>query len=160
MTVSVFLVIQDGKNDPTTREFEFPDATPVGVLAAAVPVIAGLVNPLVTGGLRAAGFKVQVDVPLWGPTAILTSDIQEMAEFGVRTVNGFLKKFSLPTFDEAFFVAGTKEVDRSDPDMVAFIDFIEEGITVSSTLIQPTDSRGEDLDELVTAREAWGKARR
>jgi hypothetical protein len=160
MAVSLFFTITDAKGDPSTVDFPFPDATPVAVLAAAVPAVAALLQPLITGGLKTAGFKVEVDVPLFGPVATLASDVQEKAEFAVRTVNGFLKRLNLPTFDEAFFVPNTKEVDRTDPDIQAFVDFLEDGITVSATLIQPTDDRGEDLVTVERARENWGRRRR
>lgn len=159
MAVSLFFTIQDAKGDKSTVEIPFPSATAVGVLAAAVPAVAALINPLVNGGLVAAGFKVEVAVPAWGPTALLVSDIQEKAEFQFRGVNGFLKRLNLPTFDEAFFVPSSKNVDTADADVAAFTNFMTDGITVSATLIQPTDIRGDDLVTLEKARENWGRAR-
>jgi hypothetical protein len=158
--ISLFFNIVDAKNESSTVEIEFPSATPVGVLAAAVPAVAVLINPLVQGGLKSAGFKVEVDVPTWGAGALLVSDVQEKAEFALRGVNGFLKRLNLPTFDEAFFTPTTKNVDLSDPDVAAFTDFLTDGITVSATLIQPTDIRGDDLVTLESATENWGRRRR
>lgn len=160
MAVSLFFNIVDAKNESSTVEIEFPSATPVAILAAAVPAVAVLINPLVQGGLKSAGFKVEVDVPTWGIGALLVSDVQEKAEFAFRGINGFLKRLNLPTFDEAFFVPQSKNVDLADPDVAAFTDFMTDGITVSATLIQPTDVRGDDLTTLEKAVENWGKRRR
>lgn len=159
MAVFFYFTIVDAKGDPSTVEIPFPDATPVAVFATAIPAVAALINPLVNGGLRNAGVKIEIDVPAWGATALLVSDIQEKAEFAFRGVNGFLKRLNLPTFDEAFFVPQSKDVDLADPDVAAFVDFMTDGITVSATLIQPTDIRGDDLVVLERARENWGRRR-
>lgn len=159
MTISVFLNVVDAKGDPSTIEIPFPAATPYAAINALVPAVAALINPLVLGGLRSAGVKIEIPVPTWGDTALLVSDVQEKAEFAFRGVNGFLKRLNLPTFDEAFFIPSSKNVDLSDPDVAAFVDMMTDGITVSSTLCQPCDIRGDDLVVLEKARENWGKPR-
>lgn len=163
MAVAIYFTVQDSDTDRSTFEFWFPDATPMAVLVAGVPAVAALVNPLVNGGLVNAGFKVEVDVSgTWGPIAALISDVQEKAEFSMRTINGFLHRLNLPTFDENFFTPGTGQVDLTDAAVIAFIDFLEDGITVGGGSLEPSSPRGatEDVETVEKAIENWGKRRR
>lgn len=160
MAASIYFVVTDSDGDASTLEFFFPAATPLAVLAAGVPTIAALINPMLNGGLRRAGFRVEVDISgVWGPVAALISDVQEKAEFAMRTANGFLSRLNLPTFDEDFFVPGTANVDQSDAAVVAFIDFLEDGITVGGGALAPSDYREDDLVDVERAVENWGKRR-
>jgi hypothetical protein len=163
MAAAIYFTIQDSDGDKSILEFWFPTATTAAVLTAGVTAIAALVNPLVNGGLVNAGFKVEVDVSVtWGPIAALISDVQEKAEFSVRTINGFLSRINLPTFDENFFTVGTGQVDLADPDVAAFIDFLEDGITAGGGSLEPSSSRGatEDFATVERAVENWGRRRR
>lgn len=163
MAVALYFNIQDSDGDKSTVEIWFPEATALAVLVAGVPAVAALINPLVNGGLLSAGFKVEVDVSgTWGPIAALISDVQEKAEFAMRTVNGFLTRLNLPTFDEDFFTVGTGQVDTTDAAVIAFIDFLEDGITVGGGLLAPSSPRGstEDVVDVERAVENWGKRRR
>lgn len=162
MPIVLFFTLQDGDGDKSTIEIPIPDATPLAAATALVPAAAALINPLVNGGLVSAGFTVTVDVPAFGPVAALISDVQEKAEFVFRTAGNFVKRLNLPTFVETFFTGGGsgKEVDTTDPDVAAFVDFITDGVTVAATLVQPTDYRGDDIATLEAARQNWGKRRR
>lgn len=160
MAASIYFVVADAKAQTSTIEFFFDDATALAVLSAGVGAVGALINPLVTGGLRAAGFRVEVDIAgTWGPIAQLAADVQEKAEFAVRTANGFLSRLNLPTFDEAFFVTSSAQVDQTDPDVVAFMDFLEDGITAGGGALEPTDYREDDLADVERATENWGKRR-
>jgi hypothetical protein len=160
--ISFFFNVQDGKTPPQTSTIEipFPNTTPVSVFVAGVDAIGQLIHPLVTGGLKSAGVKITIDVPTWGPTAINTADVQEKMEFGVRASNGFLKRLNIPTIDESMFIPGSTEGDTSEAALLAFNDFLEDGITVGGTLIQPSDSHGSDLLQVEYRTENWGKRRR
>lgn len=160
MPIVLFFTMTDG--DDTSRvEIPIPDATPLAAAAALVPAAAALINPLVNGGLLSAGFTVYVDVPTFGPVAALIADVQEKAEFVFRTAGGFIKRLNLPTFIETFFVGGGsgKEVDTTDPDVQAFIDFMTDGIAAGGSTNPPVDYRGDDIETLVEARQNWGRRR-
>lgn len=164
MAVFLFYTVTDQKQPKagtSTIRIPFPDATPLAVLSAGVSAVAALINPLVTGGLKSAGFAVEVDVSgTWGPTATLNSDIQEKMEWGMRAANGFLKRLNLPTIDEDMFVAGSEIGDITDTAMQAFRDFLEDGITVGGGLLAPSDVHGSDIVTVETYRENWGKRRK
>lgn len=161
MAFFVFFTIADADGETSTVEIPINDTTATTVLAAFTAAVGALINPLVTGGLRKAGVRLEFDISgTWGPVAQLNSDVQEKATFAMRTAGNFPTRLSLPTFDEAFFVAGTSNVDLTDSDVQAWIDFLEDGITVSSTLVQPTDYREDDIVDVESAYEDWGKRRR
>lgn len=161
MAASIYFVVEDSDGDKSTVEFFFAEATPLAVLSAGVSAVAALVNPLVLGGLSAAGFRVEVDVSgTWGVVGSVLADIQEKAEFAMRTANGFLSRLNLPTFDESLFVTGQDEVDLADPDVAAFVAFLETGITAGGGTLAPTDYREDQIAFVQTATENWGKRRR
>lgn len=160
MAASIYFTISDSDGDVSTVEFFFDDATAFAVLQAGVSAVAALINPMLTGGLRTAGIRFEVDISgAWGPVAQLVSDVQEKAEFAMRTVGGFLSRLNLPTFDEAFFVPGTGTVDTSDPDVQAFVDFLETGITAGGGSLAPTDYREDGILTVERAVENWGRRR-
>lgn len=163
MALYMFFTVTDQKQPKpgvSTIRIPFPDATPIAALTAGVTAVGALITPLVTGGLQSAGIAIEVDISgIWGPVATLNSDIQEKMEWVIRAANGFLKRLNLPTIDESKFVAGSVLGDLTDTDVAAFRDFLEDGITVSSTLIQPCDIHGSDLVTVEAVRENWGKRR-
>jgi hypothetical protein len=163
MAVFMFFTVTDGKQPKpgtSTIRIPFPDATPIGTLITGVTAVGALINPLVTGGLKSAGVAVEVDISgTWGPVAALLSDVQEKMEWGIRAANGFLKRINLPTIDEDMFVPGSAIGDITDAAMGAFKDFLEDGIDVGGTVIQPSDVHGSDLENVEYYRENWGKRR-
>jgi len=164
MPAFIYFTIRDGKDDKSVIEIPFPDATLVTDLPLLVSAFGQLIDPMLNGGLAGAGFRVDVDVPSFSPLAGTLADVQEKAVFAFRTANNFLKRLGLPTFNETLFVPGTKEVDATDTDVAAFITAMEDGVNIAgaggSGVVQPCDTRGEDIDTLSSAREAWGKARK
>lgn len=162
--VSFYYTIQDSKGQTSTVEIPFLytslTAVTVTILNAAIAAWGELIDPLVNGGLKSAGVKIEVDIATFGATAALVADVQEKAEFIFRTDGGWIKRLNLPTFIEDFFFPGTSNVDTTDTDVAAFITAMEDGITVSAVDFEPTDTRGDDITEVVTATENWGKRRR
>jgi len=118
-----------------------------------------LIEPLLAGTLRDARISIGVGFTPWA-SALSTADVQEKARFVFRTVGGFVKSISLPTFVESLFSAGSKDVDLTDTDVAAFVTAMIDGITVASTeTVEPSDVREADITELEAASEAWGNAR-
>lgn len=150
--------ISDAKGAISTVTIPIPSGTAVGDLVGFVQGMAALLEPLCTGTLRAAGVTIPVPFTPWD-VALSTSDVQEKARFGFRTVNNFLKRLSIPTFLESLFSPGTKEVNQADTDVAALITAMESGITINAHVIAPVDEREEDLTDLETAVEEWGRSR-
>lgn len=99
----------------------------------------------------ALGFKTVIGI---------TADFFQKALFTLRTsVNGLFSKISVPTFNEDLVVAGTDQVDLTDPDVAAFVTALEDGIDDGlGGFIQPIDRRGNGIAEVSAAREVFLKS--
>lgn len=159
MAISVVFTVSDAKGDQSTFSVPVPTGTAITDLAGFAQALAALIEPLCNGALRDLHFSIPVSFTPWSAAASI-SDIQEKARFAFRTVNGFLKHVSLPTAVESVFAAGSRDVDIANTDVAAFITAMTDGITVNAHDVEPCDVRGEDLTELESASEAWGKSRR
>jgi hypothetical protein len=164
MPIYLTFSVQDEKNDISTITIPVPDSTPLTDIPYLLQAFADLLNPIVQGGLVQAAAKVVGSVTGWNTLAAAGSDVQEKASFGIRTVTGFIKKLSIPTILESIFNAGSKTVDLGHTDVAALVTALETGVDISgaggSGTIQPCDAHGDDLVDVETAVEAWGKARK
>jgi len=161
--IFLFYTIQDADGDKSTIEIPFPASFNLANTSAVVAAFAAVLNPLLNGGLVSAGARVEIDLSgSWGSGAMLISDIQEQAQFLFRVVGGFPKLLNLPTFIETFFNNGgaDKTVDMGDADIVAFVNAMEDGLTVSSVLYQPSDYRGADIVSTESAVQHFGRNRK
>lgn len=157
---TVSLSISDAKGDISIVSIPLKSSTLLVDAVDAAEALIPIVQPLVNGALRAADISIPISFTPWAAAAS-TSDVQEKARFVFRTVGGWLKHLSLPSFIEGFFIPGTHEVDLTDTDVAAFVTAMTDGVTVPSTnTVEPSDTRDEDLTELEAAVEAWGNARR
>lgn len=162
MPFFMWFVIRDAKGDKSTVEIPIPDSVALTNLAPAVVAMTDLIADLMTGAIERAGVTLDVDISSLALPGIagLVSDVQEKAAFAFRTVDGFIKRLTLPTVDESIlFLPGSREVDVTDTNVAAFVTAMTDGFTAGA-LIQPCDSRESDLDSLEDAREAWGRSRR
>jgi hypothetical protein len=159
MPIQTYYTLQDAKGDKSTVIVPIPDGTDFDDIIEFVQEMADLLDPLTNGTLVDAGFTMSVAFTPWAVASAI-ADVQEKARFVFRTVGGFVKSLSLPTILEDIFLAGSKDVDTSDPDVAAFVTAMVDGLTLTSTnTIEPVDSRDEDLTDLNSAVEAWGRSR-
>jgi hypothetical protein len=162
MPFFMWFVVEDAKGDKSTVEIPIPSTVALAGLAPAVVGMADLISDMMTGQILRAGVTLDVDISSLGLPAIAgaLSDVQEKAAFIFRTVGGYLKRVTLPTIDEGIFAAGSREVDLTNASVAAFVTAMEDGYLAGGEDIDPCDYRGDDIDALTDAREAWGRARR
>lgn len=163
MAVFLFYTIQDADGDKSTIDIPFPNSFNMANAAAVVTAFAGVINPLLNGGLVSAGVRAEFDLSgTWGPAALLIADIQEQAQFLFRVTGGFPKLLNLPTFIETFFNSGgsQKTVDMTATEVVDFVNAMEDGLTVATVLYQPSDYRGTDILSTESAVQHWGRNRK
>lgn len=154
--------IQDAKGKISVTKINFPVAVDIGVLRNNfVPTTATLINALILGKIVSAGVGLEVD--LSGATIRATpdvnSDVEEGAYWPFEAANGAEAGFRIATFDESKFIAGTKLVDGSDTDAIAFRDRILAGQTVSLTNVSPSTEHGDDLTYAGPAYEQFKSSR-
>lgn len=156
----LFIQFADADGDVSTRSWNVDASTVVTDLPLMLTALSGLIVPLIVGEIKEMGFTVKVTPPvsLVDPLA----DVQELLVTAARTVNGFLKKMTIPTIDETkVFVAGTKDADMTDADVLAYHTALLNGIDLTgaggSGIVEFSDSRGEDLIAIEYAVEDFSK---
>lgn len=105
-----------------------------------------------------ATLGIQLDVSsaiaLLNPLA--TADVEEKGYFGLRSVEGTTSGINLPTLNESLVLAGSDNIDQTDPDVANVILALEQGIGVTSgAIVRTTDSRDAELDNLIIAEERF-----
>lgn len=159
------LVIEDADGDKSTLSWDFSGSY-AGNVTELVSNAWGVVNPLVNGELAGGSVTIEADITdIVNAAAATISDVQEKAEFTFKSLAGYLKRITLPTFIETFFTGSGagKTVDLTQSAVTAFVAMIEDGVADNSTPaveVNFTTSHGEDLMSLASARQSWGKERR
>jgi hypothetical protein len=163
MAHQITFTVADEKGDTSTITIPVPDSTALTDLPLMAQALADLLEPMVTGGLVNAFIRIVPTITGWAAAAAADSDVQEKAEFALRTAGGFVKRLNLPTFLESLFNANSKDVNQADADVSAFVTALEDGIDLTgaggSGIVQPCDLREEDLTSLLYATENWGRRR-
>jgi hypothetical protein len=159
LPISVYFNIADAKGDVSTVTIPIPSTVTLPNAVLFTAAMAELIQPLVTGSLRDCGFSVSVTPGQAWPDVSLLADVQEKATFNLRTVGGWLKKISLPTFFESLFAPNSKVVNTANGAVAAFVTALEDGVSVGGNIVRICDSRGDLLDHLESAVESWGKSR-
>ncbi len=168
MATTFFYTVADANNTQSVISVPvaFLDTLDGAALAYAIGYGWDIINALVNGQLVNAGVTIEVDIAGFTNAAAATiSDVQEKAEFVYRAVGGFIKRISLPTFIETFFVdsGAGDEVDVTQSAVTAFNTLMISGFheaLVSAEPVTPTTDHGEDIVTFVEGHQAWGKNRR
>lgn len=169
MPYFIYFNVEDDGGDTSMIEIPFKSTTAITDLPKLVPAFAALLNPLIQGGLKNAGFRVEIggSPGSWGPLPGALSDVQEKAEFVFKTassVGNFIKRISLPAIIDSIIGTHTKQVDLTDTDVAAFVTAMEDGVDLTSAggsgVVQPCDVHEDDLTAIQGAVEAWGKRRK
>jgi len=159
-----FYNISDADGDTSRMTL---DVDPTAMTLAQIPGIAeyawDLINPLITGHLESVGVTVDVDVSgFTNAVASVVADVQEGAEFLFKSADSFIKRLTLPTFDETKLTSGGagSDVDTSDAAVLAFEAGMLAGLTPDSVnFFNVQTSHGEDLTSLNKAVQKFGKNR-
>lgn len=162
MSVNVVFSVQDGKGQISPITINLPTSVSATDAVAFAKTAWPLVDALIQGGNVVGRVSFEV-AGLTSGNPVGGADVQEIGRFIFKTVNNFTKSLGLPTFLESKILPGTDQIDTSDADVAAFVTMMTDGIDTTanggSGVISPSDYRDEDLDSLVGAIEAWGKAR-
>ena len=155
--------IVDEKGATSTTEIRLPVTTAWADVLGMAAALPPLIDALISGAITRVG--IVFDFTLTGGVklaALAGSDVEEGARFQFRTENNFFTHLRIPTFLESLIVAGTREVDLTDSDVAAFVTAMEDGIDLAGAapIVEPSDSRGEDIVALVSAQEQFLSSRK
>lgn len=162
ITLHVVYTVMDDTGKKSTMRIPFPASTDLGVLQEFAWSTAELIDPLIKGQIVDIGISAGVE---FGSASLKSApiagaDVEEGGYFGFRSVAGFSSGFTVPTFDEAFVLPASDNIDETDTDVDAFVQRILSGQTVLLTNVSPSDSRGSDIEALETAKESFRSTRR
>lgn len=152
-----FLVAEAGSDKQSRLPITFPSNISMTDAQELVTALLPILDPLLNGGIKGAGVSFELSVG--AGTHLVTNalaDLRDKARFVFEATGAagvFPKVLRLPTYDEAYTLLGSKELDLTDPDVDAFVDAMITGITVTSGLKQPVDSRDYDITALRVAIE-------
>jgi len=163
--VDLNYTVEDAKGKSGSFIMHFPDDTDIpqlvgdGVFAQTT---AQLIDPLIDGVITGAGATIGVDLAGLGlkTSAIAGSDVEEGANFTFTSTEGAPTRFRLPTFDETFGLETGQAVDTSAPAVDALVQRIINGDTQGLTTVRWTDSRGNNVDNLQSAKDSFRKRKR
>lgn len=167
--------IKDIKGKSSRFTINFPNTADVPAVGSLSPYDVGaapsdgfasstaaLLIPLIGGAIDGASIGIKVNLTgatLKGNPAQYT-DVQEGAHFGWRSTVGAPTKFRIPTFLETFgFDTGTA-VDLNNATVDAFVQRILQGDTQGATTVRWSDSRGNNIAQIVKAEENFKTYRR
>lgn len=154
--------IQDAKGAVSTVGINFPNAVDIGQVASFALDTGLMIDGLIKGKIISAQVALVIDMSQQAglktaPDA--DSDVEEGARFSWLTAAQSITGFRLPTFDEAFLIPGTREVDLADATVDTFHDRIIAGKTTGIVNASPSDERGEDITILNAAQESFVSSR-
>jgi hypothetical protein len=166
MGFEVIYSIKDGKGKNSTCTIALPTSVSYASAVSFGIEMAKLVDSLITGQITRAGVAFVIDLSVVSglkssPGA--NSDVEEGAKFQFRTVLNHPTGLRLPTFDETYIVAGSDAVNLTATQVAAFVAGMINGVDIdpspTTTLVQPSDQRSEDITALSFAREAFQSSR-
>lgn len=160
MGFAVLYTIRDGKNASSTMELNLPSAVSLAGAIEFAQDFAGLIDAVITGAISRIGLAFIVDLP-GGLTAVpaATSDVEEGAKFQFATDGGFYTGFRVPTFDETFISAGSRDVNTAAGAVASLIAATTAGLTTAAGVVEPSDKREDDIAALTFAREQFLSSR-
>lgn len=147
----IIYTVKDAKGKTATTEIKVPTTFNMANIVQFAGALALLINALIKGQIVAISIVATVNMS--GLVGLRTapeadSDVEEKASFGFQTDAGFDTGLMLPTFNEAYFISGSRDVDLTDPDVIDFTEAMLLGISTSPgpVTVTPSDAHGDDID--------------
>ena len=156
-TRTTVISVKDAKNQTASFEYDTPDTAGIITTTELAGEIAQAAAQMMLGQIVGISIITNIDTSEdFNTPPNANSDVEEGALFTFGAANGGDKQLRLPTFDEQFLLAGTKQVDLADGDVDAFVDLMLNGRTdVVNGNVAPVSYRGSDLTTLVSAKEQF-----
>lgn len=150
--------IRDAKGITSRTLVHIPTATTVANATTFAQAFAEVIDALIKGQVTSVDLCIGLDISGYDikDTPDAASDVEEGAVFTYQDALGLLFRQRLPTFDETFVLAGTRQVDTANAGVQAYTDLITDG----NGTVAPTAQAGSDLTALITAKEQFVKNRK
>lgn len=147
----IIYTIKDAKGKTATTEVKVPTSFDIANIVEFAGALAVIFNALIKGQLVA--ISIVATISMSGLVGLRTapladSDVEEKASFGFTTDAGFDTGLMLPTFNEDFLIAGTRDVDLTDAAVIDLTEAMLLGISTNPgpVVVTPSDAHGDDVD--------------
>jgi len=162
--IQMYYTIKGGDDVPRSSSITIclPSGTVANDALLFVNELAALVDPLVSGIITNHGVNFPLGI-FGSQVAVPDVDLENGARFIWRTLNNFPTRVRIPAFDLTKLISGTPNVNLADADVIAFNAAIENGIDLlplgGSGVIQPVDTRDEDIVDLESAKQNFVRSK-
>lgn len=148
---SLVYTIRDAQGDPSTTQVHMPTSFSIAQYTEFAASMATLIDAMLHGRVEQAELCFTADLSgLTGNTILSTSDVEEVGAFVARTTEGRPVEINVPALNDGVVVAGTNQLDITDPAVAAFVTMLEDGIAVTGGTIVPSDVGEDDLEAVVS----------
>lgn len=156
LAIAVNFTITDSKGKSAITKVHVPTGFSIAQYIEFGTAMGQIIADLSDGILTS--ISISVPLSLSGATiraaAAIAADVAKKAlMIAGSAISGLFARFNLPTYDESHTVNNTDEIDMSDADVAAYVAILEGG--AGGAL--PCDLRGNDLTDVLSAREIFQK---
>jgi len=154
---TITISVRDGKGATSKIEFTLPGTLLLAAVEAFVQTFLVTLDAVIGGVIYATTATYSFSLPgALKDTPDADSDVEEGALFVWSSAGGYTARNRIPTFLESKIVAGSRLVNTADSDVTNLVNQVTAGLAGT----QPVDSRGADIQSLVSAKEMFQKSRR
>jgi len=154
----IIVSIRDNKGKVSTTEIKIPTGITLSNMIEFAQGIVQLIDAITTGVIVGVSIGISVDTSGLGLTAAAgsTADVEEKGRFQFQTTGGFFTTVNIPCFSDVDVLPGSDAIDQAEVNVAAFIAAMTGGLTlVDTSVVQPSDSREDDITTLVSALERF-----
>lgn len=158
--VAINFTFKDAKGKSRITKVHVPTGFSIAQYTQFANSLAQVIANMSEGAITEISIGVPLDISAASikGVALGIADVAKKAFFGaLSSVSGLFAKYIIPTYDESHSVPNSDDIDVSDPDVAAYIAFIESGGTYSGIPVHAEDKYGNDIDEVNIAREQFRK---
>jgi len=160
MPVELSINIADRKNQTSNMSVHMVDGLTLADYDSAAAQMEAVIQPLITGIITSMNIIVPVALPQPRPLPTAGSDVEEGALFIWNTdVAGVTSRNRIPTFNENFVDVDNRNIDITQPIVLAFVDAVSVGLTVPGGTLTFEDYRGADITGAKEAYELFQRSR-
>jgi hypothetical protein len=156
MPIEIVYSIYDRRGKSGTTSVKIADGNNKAAADGFAAAWADAIDNIIGGVIRAATAILGVDISaLTNNTATSSSDVEEIASFQFETAIGTPVEVNIPGILETLVTNETGDLNLTATAVANFVALMEDGVTVSSTLVKPCDVGNDDITKLVYARERF-----
>lgn len=157
MGLKLVAEIEDRSGDKGSTSLWMPDAATLANITTFAVAWATALNDIITGKILGVWlFKQLSTVTITDNTLQDAADVEHVAKFKFRTVNGIDLICNIPAVDEDVIAAySSDELDLADPQVAAFTTAMTDGISVTGGTIQPCDVGEGNIAQVIFGRESF-----